>query len=65
MTPCRPHADRRLPQCNTCERLNDELPHDAEQRTRILMIDASVLVRGSVCPMYAEREAEIWLREAA
>jgi ATP/maltotriose-dependent transcriptional regulator MalT len=54
MTPCRPIESSIKPLCRVCSRLNQELPHNPELRGKVVLLDASTIRVGDVCPMFEE-----------
>ena len=56
MTPCNPRQP--TPLCATCARYHPELPHLAECRPLTIVIDATVVMRGAVCPMHEPKAIE-------
>ena len=56
LTPCRPLTPSVL--CATCRRHSPGLPHDPHFRPHTVAIDATVVMRGGVCPMHEARPVE-------
>ena len=60
LAPCRPRNP--LPSCAGCDRYTERLPHSADQRPKVVLMDvAAILKEGQRCPMVVSKpEALDW-----